>query len=80
MMKVKFDLLYKNGHEDTITVNIETREDEEGFEEMVRALEISFRTGENAHLTLGDGKAIGMHVRGSELCRVRTTILDEVMA
>lgn len=76
-MKMKFSLLYKNGFEEDHTLNV-SEENARKIESIIQVVEQSFLEDIPAHITLGDGESLGVHVRVSDLSRLKMTVVDEV--
>jgi hypothetical protein len=71
-MKVRYDLLYKNGVKEEV-IQEGTKEE---HMEIIQTINDAFLNDLHAVLTFGDGEKVGRYVRVSDLSQVQNEILD----
>lgn len=76
MEKVLFEILYKNGHQDTFEQVVDSEEIAREIQELIEVAKESMRIDEPAVITIGDGEEFGVLIRTSEVSRIKTTYVE----
>lgn len=74
MLKVRFSILYKSGHEDVIEQIAKEEEIDNTNQETMRA----FKEDVHGTLTFGDSEKTGYFVRVKEVARLKCEILEVI--
>ena len=75
-MKVKFNILYKTGHQDEIIQEV-TEENEASIERLVETIQTGFKENMNGAITFGDGLTGGYFIRLADVSRIKVGIISE---
>ena len=68
-----YEILYKNGHEDEITVDL-TEENKDEISQVNEIIQNTFKSDRSGYITLGDGVIKGCTIRLSDVSRVLITV------
>ena len=75
-MKAEFKILYKNGHEDTVVVDITDSETALGVVEVRESVNMAMREDISAVVEIGDGDTNGSIIRVSDVSRFGMTMME----
>ena len=75
-MKLECLILYRNGHEDCLEVEV-TEDNAKTLEEFSEAIQEGFTEDVSGILTLGDKSSQGTFIRLSDVVRVSIRVLEE---
>ncbi|MFT4415296.1 hypothetical protein ACLM5H_15655 [Fredinandcohnia humi] len=71
-MIMKYEFLYKNGHEDVINLEV-TEDNVEKIESINKIIQLSMEGDVEGYITLGNGETEGHTIRVSDISRVKVT-------
>lgn len=74
-MKVRYSILYKNGHEDEFIQEV-TEENENAANDLAETVRNGFKNNTNGIITFGDGKTGGSFIRLSDISRMTVEVVS----
>lgn len=74
-MKVRFSILYKNGHEDEFIQEV-TEENKNATNDLVETVRNGLKNNTNGIITFGDSKTEGSFIRLSDISRMTVEVIS----